>query len=245
MPQMISLGPISLDGHLLVYALAIIAGYWAMKLRFIYERDDEVTVEMQSIMDVTLTAVNIVALFWKFGTVLFKPSLLWENPMRILLMRGTMLHTSLGIAVALIYAMFKLKRLNVRFMRFADGVSYGVLTGFIVHALLIKQYGRPTSLPWGISLNDPSLQYHPIHVYVLLLCLGVYVFLWTRRFQLGKGKVMQYFLTYVGLGLWAISMLDFGAGVVLFNGMQRVYAAMVVLGYVFPHIIRWKGVVSS
>lgn len=245
MPDMISLGPLSLDGHLLVYVLAIVAGYWAMKLRLRSERHKEFADEARSILDIALTAVIVIALFWKFGTLLFKPSIIWERPMHILLIRGTLLHTALGFAVALLYVVFRLRRLGVRFMLFADSVPYGVLTGLIVHSLLIRQYGRPTSQPWGMSMNDPGLLYHPLNVYVLILCVLLFILLWMRPLRLGEGAVVSSFLIYCGLGLWAISMLEYSAGLTLFNEMQRVYVGMVVLGLLIPHIIRWKGVVSS
>lgn len=246
MPDIISLGRLTLDGHLLVYVLAIVAGYWGMKLRLRFDRHSEVTdEEARSVLDVAVTAVIVTALFWKFGSLLFKPSIIWEKPMHILLMRGTLLHTSLGVAVAIIYVVYKLRRRHVRFMLFADSMPYGVLTGLAVYSLLIRDYGRPTSLPWGISMNDPSLLYHPLHLYVMLLAVLLLIFMWIRPLRIGEGKALRYFLTFLGLGLWAISMLDYGAGEALFSEMQRVYVGMVVLGLLFPHIIRGKGVMSS
>jgi prolipoprotein diacylglyceryl transferase len=79
-------------------------------------------------------------------------------------------------------------------------------------------FGRPTDLPWGLSVNDriavdagypPGTTFHPTFLYESLWCLAAFgVLVWAdRRFRLGYGRVVALYIMIYTLGRGWIEML--------------------------------------
>ena len=79
-------------------------------------------------------------------------------------------------------------------------------------------FGRPTDLPWGLSVSDnarssagypPGTTFHPTFLYESLWCLaGFGVLVWAdRRFRLGHGRVVALYIMIYTLGRGWIEML--------------------------------------
>lgn len=232
MPQTIQIGHFAVDGYLIVYFLALVAGYFTIKIRL---RIDGIA--DRPYLDIIFTGILIVVFVWKFGSLWYNSSLIWTKPWLILMLRGTWEHIVFGLALALIYAGYRLWKLRLSLLQFADVLPYGYAAATICKGALIWEYGAPTAMPWGISLTDPSLHYHPLHVYQLLLAAAWLTLFWRRK--IGQGKVMQDALIYYGLGLWVISYFSYaGPDSTMLNGVRIVYLGMIVCGLIIPYIIR-------
>jgi prolipoprotein diacylglyceryltransferase len=234
MPDILQVGPIALNSNMLIYIFSLILGLFMMRLRL--WRTDYAP---KTVFDLMLSNVLIVVLFWKLGTILFVPSLIWTKPLQILMMTGTWKEVLLGVLIACIYTFFKLKKMEMSFLVLLDLIPYGILAAVICRSLFSWQYGSPTNLPWGISLTEPEYQYHPINIYLLLLSAPLILWLWRGTLKLGKGKIIQEFLMYYGIGLWVISLFKVRSeGMFILSGEQISYTVMVVLGIGIQYIIK-------
>lgn len=234
MPDTIQVGGLALDGRLIAYLIAIVAGYYMIRLRLHMAQ----FASSRLFLDVIINSVMIVVLIWKFGIVFYNPSLLWTKPVLILMSRGTWELAVAGLVIALIYAGLKLRKVQVKLLLFLDVIPFGVGAALICVNVLIKAYGIQTTMPWGITQNDPSVSYHPLHIYQLLLSCAVLTRLWWKRDVLGQGKVLQDSLMMYGLGLWFISYFSYGGFGKLLTGEHIVYLSMIVCGLIIPYIIR-------
>jgi phosphatidylglycerol:prolipoprotein diacylglycerol transferase len=72
-------------------------------------------------------------------------------------------------------------------------------------------YGRPTSMPWGVTFTDPAaaavvgtplgISLHPVQVYESFLCLMLFIFLvWLSRRKRFDGQIiLAYLILYAVL----------------------------------------------
>jgi hypothetical protein len=234
MPETLPIGPFMINAAILVYIVATAAGFIVMKL--ILQRTGNAP---KPVLDLLLSYILIVVLFWKFGALLLMPSILWERPFQILLITGTWIEISMGAAAALIYTFYRLKKMEISWMILFDLLPFGILTGVAGYSIFFWNYGMPTQMPWGITLSDPDYQYHPINVYTLILSTAIFVWLWRRLNVFGRGKILQDFLIFCGIGLWLISFFKvFPVYSLYLNLEQTIYVGMIALGVVFPYILK-------
>lgn len=236
MPETFQVGPLLVDSRILIYILSIMVGLFSMN--YILKRT---RYKSKALLDLMLSNVLIVVLIWKFGAILFTPSLIWTKPFQILMLAGSWKELLLGIAAALIYTWYRLKRMEISFIFFLDILSYGVVSAVICKSLLKWEYGVSTNAPWGISLTDPSYQYHPVNVYMLLLSTALLIWLWRYSSTLGQGRIVQEFLMFYGIGLFVISYFKISEIYLLYFSLEQLaYVGMIVLGRGIQYIIRRK-----
>lgn len=236
MPDVIIIGSFALDGRLIVYLLAAVVGLGVIRLRLRSSGE-----QRRAVFDLAITFLLIIALFWKFAPVLFHPSVIWRRPLQVLFMQGTLLHVGLGSLVALSYVYYKMRRLRLPFMLFLDVLPFGFTAAMIVKGLLSWQYGQVTEMPWGVSVGDPDIHYHPLNIYMIILAVALLLVHWMRvraSSDLGQGIVLRDFLTGYGIGMFAISMLAQNPSGQLLSSVQIIYMLTAVLGVAIPYIIK-------
>ncbi len=233
MPDVIGIGPIMLNSAILIYVISIFIGFLVIRWRL---RKTEH--QNKPVTDLLLNMVLIVALFWKFGTLLFMPSLIWNKPLQILMLTGSWREVILGIAVAGFYGWRRLSVIQLSWRIFLDLLPFGILAGAVTMNLLSWEYGLPTGVPWGIGLMDPEYTYHPLNVYLFILSFGLLIWFWFKPSFLGQGVIFTRFLMLFGTGLLLISLFSFShASFLFFSFAQWGYVTMIVLGFIFQYII--------
>ncbi|MDQ1715003.1 MAG: hypothetical protein QOC60_948 [Frankiaceae bacterium] len=108
-----------------------------------------------------------------------------------------------GIALGIVGVWIALRRRGLPLLPFLDAlapcVAFAQAIGRWGNYFNQELYGRPTSLPWGLEIDqahrNPGFEnvttYHPTFLYESLWCIGVgLLVLWAdRRFRLGGGRV--------------------------------------------------------
>lgn len=226
MPEILQFGPFMVKFSWLIAGVGGIIGYEVMKRRL-----KQTPFPYEKILDIYTTSLMIVALVWKMGPLIFDPSILWNNPLSILFITGTIKHMWLGIFFAIGYIYLKLRKAQIPISVMLDVLPYGFLTLIVIYHLFIWQYGSPTTMLWGISIQHPDYRYHPVNVYQVFVTLPVLIWLWRRKFSLGIGMVFSHFLSFYGAGQMLVSF--FKPQTVYFLGLsveQLVYLGLLVIG---------------
>lgn len=102
----------------------------------------------------------------------------------------------------------------------APALSVGQAVGRIGCFLVGDDYGRPTSLPWGVTFPQglpPTLErVHPTQLYEALLLAGLAALLvrWRRR-GVGDTRLLAAYLGLAGAGRFAIEILRLNTRVAL------------------------------
>lgn len=136
--------------------------------------------------------------FYSFLRILF----IWED-------KGLSLFGALlGITLSLVYFSYKDKEQTLKWL---DILTISTISGFAIGHLGAFldgiNYGRETSLPWGIIFDNPSVKYavpiHPTQIYAFLYSaiIAVSLFFIYRKKTLNPGIIMQ-----IGLILYCTMM---------------------------------------
>lgn len=127
-----------------------------------------------------------------------------------------------AIALGAVGAWIGLHRAGLRTAPFADALAPGLLVAQAVGRLgnYFNQelFGGPTTLPWGLSVDDavaqaagypPGTLFHPTFLYELLWNLaGAALIIWAdRRFRLGHGRVFWLYVMVYTAGRGWIEMV--------------------------------------
>lgn len=155
-----------------------------------------------------------------------------------------------GLVLAIIAAVWYLRRNKISFLRatdvFAPGLALGHALGRVGCFAAGCCYGRETSVPWGVIFTDPrarditgtplGVRIHPTQLYEMVAELMNFVLLYflakRKRFE---GEVIGLYLFLYGIERFVIEFFrgDGGRGV-LFGGMmsgtQAISIALVVTG---------------
>lgn len=123
-----------------------------------------------------------------------------------------------AISLGALGAWIGLRRAGLKFGPFADSLAPGLLVaqaiGRLGNYFNQELFGGPTTLPWGLSVDDAVAQaagypagtlFHPTFLYELLWNLAGAAFLvWAdRRFRLGHGRVFWlYVMVYTAGRTW-------------------------------------------
>ncbi|WP_127588173.1 hypothetical protein [Paenibacillus koleovorans] len=254
MTDIVEIGPLVVKKELLLL-LASLALAWAairIKLRSFDASGGEGEARPgvgpgTAILDMLGSASFIVLIVWKFGHLLFQPSLLWERPLAILLMNGAEREVWLGLLAAAAYIAYRVHKSNLPYQLLLDMAAFGAVAGIALHALLQWRYGAVTPLPWGIP--DPfgggSKLYHPLNVYMLIVALAAGVRLWRLlgTEEAGTGKLGQEAALVIGIGGMLVTFADKpGDPLLLFlTGEQWVYLGLAAIGVIFPAMKHNRG----
>ncbi|CAM3619035.1 prolipoprotein diacylglyceryl transferase family protein [Marinicrinis lubricantis] len=241
MPDILTIGPISLQAKLLMIFAAAVAAYYTMKLRM---KHSSVTIHV-SLLDAFMTGAWICVLFWKFGPVLRQPQWIWEEPLMIILASGGDTYLWIGMAAAIIYFYIWSLRKRVSLWLAADVLAYGLLVFHTVYQVFFWQYGMEADVPWGIRVIEEGVKYHPLNVYLAVLAVLSGIYLWRTRSPLGSGKHAGRFVLAFGTSRMVISLFEVQKGdqYLGFSQLQWWYFACMLLGYVWSYtsIISEKG----
>ncbi|WP_442602976.1 hypothetical protein [Paenibacillus sp. KN14-4R] len=204
MPSIVEVGPLVIKGVLLTLILSCLAGflYLALQLR-------KTAYAKSPLYDIFASALLILFLSWKLGPLLSEPSLLWENPIKLLVVAGSADGMIFGVILALVFVQVKMRKKGLSALLVLDAGSYFAIAATLVYQILTPVYGYATKLPWGIADEYSIMSYHPIHLYMGLLCgIGIAI-LYVKRsaWKLGEGAVAHFVLMLFGVGGLGISLL--------------------------------------
>lgn len=183
MPELVSVGSLRLDGGLLAAFLSVIAGLTALGIWIKRSRETREGPWLD-----LLTNGSIIAIAgWKLGFLLHDPSMLWERPGSILIVRGSFSDLLVGIIAAALYLAWALRRKRLSLLKFFDALPYAILPGLIV-------WNAITAFPYRI-------------VYMLLFTVLYIVLLRSQEAgSPGTGDAMRMFLTGIGFGGLTVSL---------------------------------------
>lgn len=226
LPGILQLGPFMIRMDWVVLAVSGFAGYAAMQWKC--KRSD---IHDRSFLEPLVNALLIIFFVWKMSPILLSPSLLREHPLLWLTIPGTDIGWWFGLAVVAFYLYRSWREIGVPWRLVGDMLSFGTIVAVLVHNLLSWQYGMPTSLPWGISIENPEFKYHPVNIYRLIITLPMLLWLWRNALLMGTGKWLLNTLTYYGMGLMVVTFFDTKTEFIFsFSGEQTVYLLMMLLG---------------
>jgi len=145
MPDIVSIGPLRVDGSLLAVMLSVAAGLLALSLWI--RRSSEA--RNGPWVDVLLTMTLIAIIGWKLGFIVSDPAIVWERPSALLIMRGGTTELLIGLGAGLIYLLQLLLRKKLSLLRFMAVLPFALLPGMIVWSILSEfPYGWPYALVW-------------------------------------------------------------------------------------------------
>nr|WP_127129334.1 prolipoprotein diacylglyceryl transferase [Georgenia sp. SYP-B2076] len=147
-----------------------------------------------------------------------------------------------AVALGAVGAWIGLRRRGLRLAPFADALAPGLLVAQAVGRLgnYFNQelYGRPTTLPWGLEIDDahlvagaaPGTLFHPTFLYEMLWNLAmVAVLVWAeRRFRLGHGRVFWLYVMLYTLGRVWIEMLRIDEAEMVLGLRLNVWTSIVI-----------------
>ncbi|WP_223299266.1 hypothetical protein, partial [Paenibacillus darwinianus] len=180
----LTIGSISLNGILVAVALSAGIGMAAVLL-WVRQAPNE---RQGPWMDLFTTAALVVILVWKFGIVWRQPSLIWQQPLMLLITSGDESEAAAGAVAAFVYLWVAARRRGLSLRRTLDALAPGAAAGLAAWNLLSAADYR-----WGYAL----------------LCLGVTAALLRRPAADGRREAGGYAVLFcysVGAGALALSL---------------------------------------
>lgn len=229
-PKVISLGPLIIPLPLL---LLIIIGISMSYVVLYQNRNWKFTIEPWT--EILLNGFVIYILIWKFSYILLDPLGILHQPKLLLLANGGLMGLILGALGSLIGMYYFARKKGFPFPLFLDLSTYWVLLSFTTYWLIVRSYGLPTSVPWGISFEESMVTYHPIHFYQALIGFSILLFLLKiKKISFGEGLFTGYSLLLTGLGLLFMSNFAFHSQVLSgLAPLQWFYLSLLLIGIVF------------
>jgi hypothetical protein len=226
MPESISLGPLLMNGGVLARIIAGL-GAWLIVRRWAIKRGCGETA------DVLANVLLTTAVFWRFGWIFYDPGVIRESPRALLLMSGSAREAWTGLLLGAVYAAIACRRRGIPWGLRLDAVVLAGLCYVAIQSALTVEYGRITSMPWGLQPVDGGLRYHPVHLYRAAL-LGAAVYgLMRRDWPPGSGRYAAGGVLAYGLAGLAASFFDREAPLALLLTYDQIMAVLaVLLGYV-------------
>ena len=229
-------GPVPLRAYALAILLGVVAAVVIGERRWVARGGTKGVVT-----DVATIAVPFGIVGARVYHVITSPEIYLDDPIRALYIWQGGLGVPGGIAGGFLAAYVILSRRGMSKSAFADSVAPGVVVAQAIGRLgnwfNSELFGRPTTLPWGLSI-DPSnpdavpgaVAYHPTFLYELLWNLGVAVLvLWAdRRWKLGGGRVFALYLAAYAVGRAWIEALRIDEANTLFGLRLNDYVMAVV-----------------
>lgn len=238
MPDVLQIGPLQLQGRLLALLLACALGLWLMRRQTKRLDKDNQTAIAQPIDDVIFNGAIIVLLTWKLGVILTQPSLLWTNPMKLLMVAGSSTEIKLGLVLACIYIYYQIRKYRIPLLFLLDILTIGLTAATFIFYVLVPAYGLPTTQPWGIGVEGTVSRFHPYNVYVSLLLVPLLIwqqFVETRKMMFRQGILLKYSLLYGGgVGMMASYFAATESTVLYLSIPQLFFLFILVIGMLLP-----------
>lgn len=227
LPELYSFGPFLLPLHpILFFLIGILVTFFVAaicrRLDFLF----------QPWKEILLNGLITYFLVWKFSYLLLDPMVLISSPTRLLLADGGIIGHILGVTLALIIIYRSAKKEGYSLLLFFDLFMVWLLLTLSAYWLLLRAYGLPTNLPWGIQYGDSVEAYHPIHFYHFLLSSFLLLYLYVKKIPLGQGTYTNLSLIILGLGL--LSLSNFAHQMNIYFGLsvsQWLYIMLSLIGF--------------
>ncbi|WP_261303854.1 prolipoprotein diacylglyceryl transferase family protein [Paenibacillus andongensis] len=238
MPDVLQIGPFQLQGRLLALLLACALGLWL--IRRVTQRllQDTQIVIAKPIEDLIFNGAIIVLLIWKLGVIVMQPFLLWNNPLKLLMVSGSSTEIALGVLIACIYIYYQIRKHRIPLFLVLDVIAVGVTAAVFLFCALIPAYGLPTTVPWGIGVEGTASRFHPYHAYISLLLVPLLIwqhFIELRKKTLGQGVLLKYSLVYGGAAGMLASFFNAAKPTLLYlSTAQLLFLFMLILGMLLP-----------
>jgi prolipoprotein diacylglyceryl transferase len=147
-----------------------------------------------------------------------------------------------AVALGAVGAWIGLRRRGLRLAPFADALAPGLFVaqaiGRLGNYFNQELYGAPTTLPWGLEIDDAHLVpgyasgtlFHPTFLYELIWNLAmVAVLLWAeRRFRLGHGRVFWLYVMLYTVGRVWIEYLRVDTAEIVLGLRLNVWTSIVI-----------------
>lgn len=269
MPQGFNIGPLTIRFYAILIIIGAIAGAWlASRQAKKHGEDSEIILDL---LPWLLIGGIIGARLWH----VFTPSAsniaqgvttenYLRNPIEILKMWKGGLGIPGGVIGGALALIVYTKAKKLSFWQWADFIAPGLLIGQAIgrwgNFVNQEVYGRPSNLPWAITI-DPQYRipgfefvekYHPLFLYEgLLNLIGAGVLLWIdRKFKdkLFKGDIFFGYLIWYSTVRFALEFLRLDPSPV--NGININQTSMLVVGVlaaiflVLRHTI-WSGKIAE
>jgi len=214
------LGPVPIRGYALCIIVGIVAAIWIGERRWIARGG-----RAGDIQDIAIWAVPFGLVGGRLYHVITDHDLYFgpgRQPIAALYVWRGGLGVWGSIAFGAVGVIIGAKRKGIRLLPVLDAMAPGVLVAQALgrwgNWFNQELFGRPTDLPWGLSVNDriavdagypPGTTFHPTFLYESLWCLAAFgVLVWAdRRFRLGYGRVVALYIMIYTLGRGWIEML--------------------------------------
>jgi len=214
------LGPFPLRGYALAIIAGIVAAIWIGERRWVARGG-----QAGDIQDIAIWAVPFGLIGGRLYHVLTDHELYFgagQHPIEALYVWRGGLGVWGSIALGAVGAIIAAKRKGIKLLPVLDAMAPGVLVAQALgrwgNWFNQELFGRPTDLPWGLSVSDdvtvragypPGTTFHPTFLYESLWCLAAFgLLVWAdRRFQLGHGRVVALYIMVYTLGRGWIEML--------------------------------------
>lgn len=210
----LSIGPIELRAYGLMIALGVIAAVWLLGKQLddagLGTRDDASSIAVWGVGAgvIGARAYHVVTDWERFSGNLASIPRIWEGGLGI---PGGLLA---GVCVGVWQAQRRGIRPAVALTFAAPAIALAQSIGRWGNWFNQELYGRPTSLPWALEIDDPSgyppgTLFHPVFLYESLWNLALcVVLLWVqRRFRLAAGRLFAAYLVGYGAGRFWIEGL--------------------------------------
>ncbi|KRE47271.1 prolipoprotein diacylglyceryl transferase family protein [Paenibacillus sp. Soil724D2] len=238
MPDVLQIGPFQLQGRLLALLLACALGLWL--IRRVTQRllkDTEIVIA-KPIEDLVFNGAIIVLLTWKLGVIVTQPSLLWNNPLKLLMVSGSGTEIALGVLIACIYMYYQIRKNRIPLFLVLDVITIGITAAVFLFCALIPAYGLATEVPWGIGVGGTVSRFHPYHAYISLLLMPLLIWqhvIELRKKTLGQGVLFKYSLLYGGTAGMLTSFFAAAKPTLLYLSLaQLLFLFMLILGMLLP-----------
>ncbi len=168
LPSGFHLGPIAFDesgliGWIIAALVSLYYAGWAIKRRGISgEKVTDVMVGMAAIWVLTPRILSFV----------YAPSESFAHPILTLVKGAVPYGGWIGLAFALLYALWQQKKHNFFSWAAVDAVARSLVLGFAVFSLFYAKAGAATDLPWAVTIGEGS--YHPLNLYQAAIAFGLF-----------------------------------------------------------------------
>jgi uncharacterized membrane-anchored protein YhcB (DUF1043 family) len=236
----VQIGSLYLNWSLFTFMVAVAIGYAAIVFSL------RKATNQQAVKDIVLNSMILGIFVWKLSPALFEPSMIWSSPFKVLMIQGGMRELVLGSTVAVLYLLYRSFKSNIRLELLTDVIAVGgAMFGFTQAVVGGWRFGNATSLPWGISLVDPTYAYHPLNVYEAIAALLIMAWIRLRHPHLGSGKAGGIGFIYGGFGIFMISLFDnqLIQPQLFLSAIQWIAIVAVILGLILPQLhILWAAI---
>ena len=207
------LGPLPIRGYALAIILGIVAAIWIGEKRWVARGG-----RAGEVQDLAVWAVPFGLVGGRLYHVLTDHALYFgegRHPIEALYVWKGGLGVWGAIALGALGMVLGARRKGIKLLPVLDACAPGVLVAQALgrwgNWFNQELFGRPTDLPWGLSVSDetavnvgypPGTTFHPTFLYESLWCLAAFAFLlWAdRRFRLGHGRVLALYVMVYTLG---------------------------------------------